>query len=62
MKTLFVVVLTTGSNLGTYSNCLAVPREEFSPVSGSFGSLGECLAVGFIDDIVRLKLVKTWLF
>jgi hypothetical protein len=64
LKTFFVVVLTTGSNLGTYSNCLAVPQEECSLVSGSFifGALGEHLVVGFIDDIVPLKLVKTWLF
>jgi hypothetical protein len=64
MKTFFVVVLMTGCNLGTYSNCLAVPREECSPVSGSFifGALSERLVVGFINDIVPLKLVKTWLF
>jgi hypothetical protein len=64
MKTFFVVVLMTVYGLGTYSNCLVVPREEPSPVSGSFsfGALGEHLVVGFINDIVPLKLVKTWLF
>jgi hypothetical protein len=64
MKTFFVVVLTTCSDLGAYSNFLTVPREECSPVSGSFifGALKECLLVGFIGDIVPLQLVKNWLF
>jgi hypothetical protein len=54
MKTFFVVVLMTGSGLGMYSNCLAVPGEEPSPVSGSFsfGALGERLVVGFLGGIV----------
>jgi hypothetical protein len=54
IKTFFVVVLTRVSGLGTYSNYLAVPREEPSPVSGSFsfGALGECLVVGFLGGIV----------
>jgi hypothetical protein len=48
MKTFFVVVLMIGSDLGTYSNGLMVPREECSHVSGSFifGALGEHLVVG----------------
>ena len=54
MKTFFLVVLTTCSGLGAYSNCLVVPREEPSPVSGSFSfsSLDEHLVVGFLDGIV----------
>jgi hypothetical protein len=53
-KYFFVVVLMTGSTLGAYSNCLAVPGEEPSPISGSFifGALGEHLVVGFLDDIL----------
>jgi hypothetical protein len=60
-KTFFVVVLTIGSSLGAYSNCLAVPREEPSLVSGFFifGALGERLVVGFLGSIFPLKLVKT---
>jgi hypothetical protein len=54
MKNFFVAVLTTGSDLGTYTNFLAVPGEELAPVSGSFsfGSLGKRLVVYFLDDIV----------
>ena len=54
MKTFFVVVLTTGSGLGTYSIFLAVPEEETSLVYGSFifGALDEHLVVGFIGGIV----------
>jgi hypothetical protein len=54
MKTFFIVVLTTDSGIGTYSNCLAIPREEPSPVFGSFslGALGEHLVVGFLSAIV----------
>jgi hypothetical protein len=50
----FVVVLMIGSSLGAYSNCLAVPGEEPSPVSGyfSFGALGDHLVVGFLGGIV----------
>jgi hypothetical protein len=64
MKNFFYVVLTTGSSLGTYSNCIVVPREEPLPVSGSFsfGALGERLVVGFLGDIVPLKHVKTYFF
>jgi hypothetical protein len=54
VKSFFVVFLTTGSSLGAHSNCLAVPREEPSPISGSFsfGALSEHLVVGFIGGIV----------
>jgi hypothetical protein len=54
MKTFFFVVLMIGSSLGTYSNCLVVPGEEPSSVSGyfSFNALGECLVVGFLGGIV----------
>jgi hypothetical protein len=51
MKSFFVVVLTTGSTLGVYSNCLAVPGEEPSPIFGSFsfGALEKNLVVGFLE-------------
>jgi hypothetical protein len=64
MEIFFVVFLTTGSDLETYSNFLAVPREEPLPIFGSFsfGSLDECLVVGFIGDIVSLESFKNWLF
>jgi hypothetical protein len=54
MKSFFVVVLLIGFSLGVYSNCLMVPKEEPSPISGSFsfGSLDEHLVVGFLDGIL----------
>jgi hypothetical protein len=54
MKTFFIVVLMTGSGLGTYSNFFEIPGEEPSPTSSSFtfGALEECLVVGFLNDIV----------
>jgi hypothetical protein len=54
MKTFLVVVLMTGSGLGAYSNCLAVPGEEPFLVSSSFsfGAIGEHLVVGFLGGIV----------
>jgi hypothetical protein len=52
-KNFFVFILTAGSGLEMYSNCLMIPREEPSPISGyfRFGSLLERLVVGFLDDI-----------
>jgi hypothetical protein len=54
MKTFFVDVLMTGSDLGIYSNYLATPGEEPSPTSGSFnfGALGDHLVFGFLGSIV----------
>jgi hypothetical protein len=54
MKNFFVVVFTTGSGLGMYSNFLVVPGEEPSPISSSFifCALGECPMVGFLGGIV----------
>jgi hypothetical protein len=54
MNNFFVVFLTTGSNLGTYSKCLMVPGEEPFPVFDYFifGALSERLVVGFLRDIV----------
>ena len=54
MNTFFVVVLMIGSDLGTYSNCLAVLGEDPSPISGSFifGALSKRLVVGFLGGIV----------
>jgi hypothetical protein len=53
-KSLFFKVLITGSALGEYSNGLAVPGEETSPISDSFslGALNKCLVVGFLGDIL----------
>jgi hypothetical protein len=54
MKTFFVTVLTTGSDLETYPNFLVVLGEETSLVYGSFsfGALGEHMVVGFLSGIV----------
>jgi hypothetical protein len=50
----FVQNFMTKSSLGVYSNWLAVPGEEPSPVSSSFslGSLDEHLVIGFLGDIL----------
>jgi hypothetical protein len=54
MKTFFVVLLTTGSDLWMYYNCLTILGEETSLVSGSFSfsALGERLVVGFLGNII----------
>jgi hypothetical protein len=56
-KAFFVEVLMTGSTRGAYSNCLAVPREEHSPISGSFSfdALRERLVVGFLGRILLVN-------
>jgi hypothetical protein len=51
---IFCCLLRTNSGLGTYSNCLVIPRKEPTLVSGSFifGALGKRLVVGFLSGIV----------
>jgi hypothetical protein len=53
-KYFLVDVLMTSSTMGAYSNYLALPREEPSPVSSYFilGALDERLVVGFIGGIL----------
>jgi len=52
MNSFIVEVLMTSSTLGAYSNYLVVPGEEPSPIYASFnfGSLGERLVVGFLEE------------
>ena len=71
MKTLYIVVLITGSNLRVYSNCFAAPGEEPSPTSSSFSfsALDDHLVVVFLGGIVpatkinlqRLCKEKNWI-
>jgi hypothetical protein len=68
-KSFFVEVLMTGSTLGVYSNFLAVPGEEPSPVSASFilGALDKRMVVGFLSEILPTTremfrdCVKNWM-
>jgi hypothetical protein len=64
IKTFFVDVLMTGSNLGVYSNYFSTPGEEPSPISSSFNfnALDDCLVVSFLGDIVpaiEINLLET---
>jgi hypothetical protein len=53
MNSFLVEVLMTGSTLGAYSNYLAMPGEEPSPIFASFnfGALNECLVIAFLGGI-----------
>jgi hypothetical protein len=53
MNAFFIEFLMTGFALGTYSNCLTLPREEPSPIYPSFilGALSKRLVVGFVGGI-----------
>jgi hypothetical protein len=54
MKTFFISVLMTGSDLRVYSKFFGAPGEEPYPISiyFSFGSLEDRLVVGFLGGIV----------